>query len=68
MSREGLLGKIREFIDVSESKLDYVAAMLDMSTNYYRHTGVQSVAPTGHLSRLRRDLTRARAARLGHRI
>ena len=44
VTRDGLLGKIREFIDVSDSKLDYVSAMLDMSTNYYRHTGVQSVA------------------------
>ena len=44
VSREGLLGKLREFIDVSDSKLDYVSAMIDMSTNYYRHTGIQSVS------------------------
>jgi hypothetical protein len=24
--------------------LDYVAAFLDMSTNYYEHTGIQTVA------------------------
>ena len=44
VSRDGLLGKIRGYIDVSESKLDYVSAMLDVSTNYYRHTGIQTVA------------------------
>ena len=44
ITRDSLLGKIREFVDVSDSKLDYLSAMLDMSTNYYRHTGVQSVA------------------------
>ena len=44
ISREGLLGKIRGFMEVSDSKLDYVSAMLDMSTSYYRHTGVQTVA------------------------
>lgn len=32
------------FIDFSEDKLDYLAAFLDMSTNYYEHTGVQTLA------------------------
>lgn len=35
------LGTIIEFAD---GKLDYVAATLDMTTNYYKHTGTQTVA------------------------
>jgi hypothetical protein len=31
-------------MNVADSKLDYVAAFLDMSTNYYEHTGTQTVA------------------------
>jgi hypothetical protein len=35
---------LQKFIDVSDDKLDYLAAFLDMSTNYYVHTGVQTLA------------------------
>ncbi|MBE9042211.1 hypothetical protein IQ235_15640 [Oscillatoriales cyanobacterium LEGE 11467] len=35
---------LQNFIDVSDDKLDYLAAFLDMSTNYYEHTGVQTLA------------------------
>ncbi len=41
---DGVLGRLSGFIDFSESKLDYLAAMLDMSTNYMEHTGIQSVS------------------------
>ena len=34
----------RSFIEVTDDKLDYLAALLDMSTNYYAHTGVQTLA------------------------
>ena len=40
---DGVLGEMKEFIDFTEDKLDYLAAFLDMSTNYMTHTGVQSV-------------------------
>jgi len=36
--------RIKGFVDVSEDKLDYVAAFLDMTTNYYEHTGTQTLA------------------------
>jgi hypothetical protein len=39
-----VLDKVKGFIDVSDDKLDVVAATVDMLTNYYEHTGVQSVA------------------------
>jgi hypothetical protein len=35
---------LQGFIDFSEDRLDYLAAFLDMSTDYYRHTGVQTLA------------------------
>ncbi len=44
MSHEGVLSRIKEIIDVNEDRLDYAAAIIDMSTNYFEHTGIQSVA------------------------
>ena len=35
---------LQNFIDVTDDRLDYLAAFLDMSTNYYEHTGVQTLA------------------------
>ncbi len=39
-----IMNHLERFIDVSNDKLDYVAAFLDLSTNYYEHTGIQTVA------------------------
>lgn len=44
LSPDIILTNIRNFVEVSEDKLDYVAAFLDMTTNYYSHTGTQTVA------------------------
>lgn len=44
LSQESLLDRIREHIEVTDNRLDYVAAVLDMATNYFEHTGIQSVA------------------------
>jgi hypothetical protein len=44
LTPETVLGKLRGFLDFSENKLDYVAAFLDMTTNYYEHTGTQTLA------------------------
>lgn len=41
---EMVVKKLQGFIDIADDKLDYVGAFLDMSTNYYYHTGVQTVA------------------------
>ena len=38
------IGNLQQYTDVADDKLDYVAAFLDMTTNYYEHTGIQSVA------------------------
>ena len=41
---EKLLTKLRGFMEVTDDKLDYLAAFIDMSTNYYEHTGTQTLA------------------------
>jgi hypothetical protein len=44
LSPEAIVGNLRNFIEVSDDKLDYLAAFIDMSTNYYSHTGTQTLA------------------------
>ncbi|MUG95429.1 hypothetical protein F7734_24930 [Scytonema sp. UIC 10036] len=35
---------LQSFLDVADENLDYLAAFLDVSTNYYEHTGTQTLA------------------------
>jgi hypothetical protein len=35
---------LQNFMDVADDKLDYLAAFLDVATNYYEHTGTQTLA------------------------
>jgi hypothetical protein len=44
LSPEMVVGSLRNFIGVSDDKLDYLGAFIDMSTNYYSHTGTQTLA------------------------
>ena len=44
LSQSKIMGNLHNFVDFSENQLDYVAAFLDMSTNYFEHTGIQSIA------------------------
>src|SRR5262249_12039083 len=39
-----IVNRLKGHIDGIEGKLDYVAAFLDVTTNYYEHTGTQSIA------------------------
>ena len=41
---ETIVDRLKQHIDGIGGKLDYVAAFLDMTTNYYEHTGTQSIA------------------------
>lgn len=41
---EQIANNLQSFIEFSDDKLDYLAAFLDVSTNYYEHTGIQSLA------------------------
>ena len=44
VTREGLLGGLKGFIEFTDDKADYVGALLDMNVKYYRHTGLQTLA------------------------
>ncbi|CAN5561522.1 hypothetical protein BH09MYX1_BH09MYX1_42200 [soil metagenome] len=44
MTQDNLLAKARELIEVSDDKLDLVAAALDIGTSYFEHTGIQTVS------------------------
>ncbi|MDJ0715382.1 MAG: hypothetical protein QNJ54_14345 [Prochloraceae cyanobacterium] len=39
-----IMSHLHGFIEFSDDKLDYVAGFLDMTTNYYEHTGTQTLA------------------------
>ncbi|XZN99759.1 MAG: hypothetical protein ACM65L_14490 [Microcoleus sp.] len=44
LTPEKVMGNLQNFVEISADKVDYVGAILDMSTNYYEHTGVQTLA------------------------
>lgn len=43
MTRDSVLDRIKQGLDIADDKLDYVAAGLDLTTNYFEHTGIQTV-------------------------
>ncbi len=44
LSPEKVASNLQGFIDFSGDKLDYLGAFLDVSTNYFEHTGTQTLA------------------------
>jgi hypothetical protein len=44
LTPEKVVGNLQNFVEISKDKLDYLGAFLDMTTNYYTHTGVQTLA------------------------
>ncbi|MFN8490002.1 MAG: hypothetical protein U0350_20615 [Caldilineaceae bacterium] len=44
MTQEKIVNSLSTIVDLTDRKLDYVAALLDMTTNYYEHTGTQTLA------------------------
>lgn len=44
LTPEKVVNHLRGLVDVADDKLDYLAAFLDTTTNYYEHTGTQTVA------------------------
>ncbi|WP_375559711.1 hypothetical protein ACE193_18560 [Bernardetia sp. OM2101] len=44
INSEKVIASLSEYISLADTKLDYVAAFLDASTNYFEHTGTQTVA------------------------
>ena len=46
LTPERIVNRLKKYVDISNHKLHHVAAFLDTTTNYYAHTGVQTVANT----------------------
>jgi hypothetical protein len=44
LTPESVVDNLTKFVEVSKDKLDYLGAFLDMTTNYYTHTGIQTLA------------------------
>ena len=57
LSKDKVVGSLKTITDMSDDKLDYVAAFFDASTSFVSHTGIQTVA---------RRLTEQSAARFGY--
>jgi hypothetical protein len=44
ISPSRILSSIGSFVDAADGKMDFVAAFLDQTTNYFEYTGIQTVA------------------------
>lgn len=44
LTPEKVTSNLQRFVEISDDKLDYLGAFLDMTTNYYEHTGTQTLA------------------------
>lgn len=44
LTPEKVINNIESFVEFSDDQLDYLAAFLDLTTNYYEHTGTQTLA------------------------
>ncbi|MEH2349437.1 MAG: hypothetical protein V7K55_15885 [Nostoc sp.] len=44
LTPEKVVGNLQSFVAIADDKLDYLAAFLDVATNYYEHTGTQTLA------------------------
>jgi hypothetical protein len=44
LTPQNVVSNLSKFMEVADDKLDYLAAFIDMSTNYYEHTGTQTLA------------------------
>lgn len=44
LTQQNVANNLHNFMNIADDKLDFLAAFLDMSTNYYEHTGTQTVA------------------------
>ncbi|MEP0859125.1 hypothetical protein [Trichocoleus sp. DQ-U1] len=44
LTPQKVVSNLQNFVEVSGDKLDYLGAFLDVTTNYYEHTGTQTLA------------------------
>lgn len=43
LTQDKIVDSLSAVVDVTDRKLDYIAALVDMTTNYYEHTGTQTL-------------------------
>jgi len=44
LTPQKVVNNLQRFVEVADDKLDYLAGFLDVTTNYYEHTGTQTLA------------------------
>jgi hypothetical protein len=44
LDAQKILGSLKQYVEITDDRLDFVAAFIDETTDYYEHTGIQSVA------------------------
>jgi hypothetical protein len=44
LTPQKVVGNLQSFVQLADDKLDYLGAFLDVATNYYEHTGTQTLA------------------------
>ncbi|WP_066383024.1 MULTISPECIES: hypothetical protein [unclassified Anabaena] len=44
LNPQSVVSHLQGFMEIADDKLDYLAAFLDVATNYYEHTGTQTLA------------------------
>jgi len=44
LTPQKVVNNLQQAVEVADDKLDYLAAFLDVATNYYEHTGTQTLA------------------------
>jgi hypothetical protein len=44
LTPQKVASNLQQFVEISDDKLDYLGAFLDLTTNYYEHTGTQTLA------------------------
>jgi hypothetical protein len=44
LTPENVVGSLSKFVDLTGDKLEFLGAFLDVATNYYEHTGIQTLS------------------------
>ena len=44
LTPQKVVNNLQRFVEIADDKLDYLGAFLDVTTNYYEHTGTQTLA------------------------
>ncbi|BAZ69005.1 MAG: hypothetical protein KME28_17560 [Pelatocladus maniniholoensis HA4357-MV3] len=44
LTPQKVVNNLQTFVEIADDKLDYLGAFLDVATNYYEHTGTQTLA------------------------